>query len=37
MIKMKAIKQFLLCLDEFRVVGDEPFELDDHVLQSKFT
>jgi len=32
MIKMMAIKQFLLCLKEFKAVGDEPFELDDHIL-----
>jgi len=36
MIKMKTIKQFLLCLEEFRAVGDEFLEFDDHALQSKF-
>ena len=32
LIMMKVIKQFLLCLEEFGVVGDELFMLDDHAL-----
>jgi len=31
-IMIKAIKQFLLCLEELRTVGDESLDLDDHVL-----
>jgi len=32
MIKMKVIQQILLSLEVYKVVGEVPLELDDHVL-----
>jgi len=36
MIKMKLVYQFLLSLEVFKVVGEVPHGLGDHILWSKF-